>query len=105
MLYAQINDEGICTCIGTPKTDIEVSDYSYLGKKRVWVETYDKEIETEVINKETGEPEISIVTITVLEHWEWQDVPIEPVPTQPTNAELAQLVSDLQADLLIAGVI
>ena len=63
------------------------------------------EIETEVINEETGEPEISIDTITVLEHWEWQDVPIEPVPTQPTNAELAQLVSDLQADLLIAGVI
>lgn len=31
--------------------------------------------------------------------------PIEPVPAQPTNAELAQLVSDLQADLLIAGVI
>lgn len=32
-------------------------------------------------------------------------VTLTPVPTQPTNAELAQLVSDLQADLLIAGVI
>lgn len=60
-----------------------------LGKKRVWVETYYDEEQD----------------IDVLEHWEWQDVPPEPVPTQPTNAELAQLVSDLQADLLIAGVI
>ncbi len=89
MLYAQINEDGICTCIGTPKTDIEVSDYSYLGKKRVWVGTYHDEEQD----------------IDELEHWEWQDVPPEPVPTQQTNAELAQLVSDLQADLLIAGVI
>ena len=89
MLYAQINEDGICTCIGTPKTDIEVSDYSYLGKKRVWVETYHDEEQD----------------IDVLEHWEWLDVPPEPVHKQPTNAELAQLVSDLQADLLIAGVI
>ena len=88
-LYAQLNSENICTCVGTPKTDLEVHDSSMLGKKRVWVETYyDEEQE-----------------IDVLEHWEWQDVPPEPVPTQPTNAELAQLVSDLQADLLIAGVI
>ena len=54
-------------CIGTPKTDIEVSDYSYLGKKRVWVETYHDEEQD----------------IDVLEHWEWQDVPEpEPQPEQ-----------------------
>ena len=35
----------------------------------------------------------------------WEEVPDEPIPAQPTNAEIAQLVSDLQADLLIAGVI
>lgn len=31
----------------------------------------------------------------------------EPAPTvyQPTNTELAQMISDLQADLMIAGVI
>lgn len=36
--------------------------------------------------------------------------PIEPEPTpvepyQPTNAEIVQVISDLQADLIIAGVI
>ena len=29
----------------------------------------------------------------------------EPIPYQPTNAEVAQMISDLQADLIIAGVI
>ena len=29
----------------------------------------------------------------------------EPQPYSPTNAEIAQMISDLQADLLIAGVI
>lgn len=36
------------------------------------------------------------------------DAPIEPIspqPIQPTNAEIAQMISDLQADLIIAGVI
>lgn len=88
-LYAQLNSENICTCVGTPKTDLEVQDESMLGKKRVWVETYyDEEQE-----------------IDVLEHWEWQDIQVEPEPYQPTNAEVAQLLSDLQADLIIAGVI
>ena len=70
-LYAQLDSENICTCIGTPKTDIEVSDYTNLGNKHV--------------------------------DGVWEEVPDEPIPAQPTNAELAQLVSDLQADLLIAG--
>ena len=30
---------------------------------------------------------------------------VEPQPYIPTNAEIAQMISDLQADLLIAGVI
>lgn len=29
----------------------------------------------------------------------------EPIPYQPSNAEIAQLISDLQVDLIIAGVI
>lgn len=31
--------------------------------------------------------------------------PIPPQPNEPTNAEIAQMISDLQADLLISGVI
>lgn len=30
---------------------------------------------------------------------------IEPQPKEPTNTEIAQMISDLQADLIIAGVI
>lgn len=29
----------------------------------------------------------------------------EPLPYQPTNAEVAQMISDLQVDLILAGVI
>ncbi len=36
---------------------------------------------------------------------EWPIVTIEPQHYQPTNAEVAQMISDLQADLIIAGVI
>jgi hypothetical protein len=32
-------------------------------------------------------------------------VPIAPQPYNPTNTEIAQMISDLQADLIIAGVI
>ena len=72
-LYAQIDGDGVCTCVGTPKTDIEVVDYSCVGKRYV--------------------------------DGTWEDVPLESEPYQPTNAEVAQLLSDLQADLVIAGVI
>lgn len=89
MLYAQLDNDNICVCVGSPKTDLAVSDNSMLGKKRVWVETYHDEEQD----------------IDILEHWEWEDVPVIPVPNQPTNAELAQQMSDLQADLIIAGVI
>lgn len=33
------------------------------------------------------------------------DFPVEPVVYQPSTAEIAQMISDLQADLIIAGVI
>lgn len=33
------------------------------------------------------------------------ETPITPLPYQPTNAEVAQMISDLQADLVIAGAI
>lgn len=72
-LYAQIDENGLCVCVGTPKTDIEVVDYSCIGKRYV--------------------------------DGVWEDVPPEPKPYTPTNIEIAQMISDLQADLLIAGVI
>lgn len=72
-LYAQLNTENVCICIGTPKTDTEVESYEYLGKRYV--------------------------------DGVWEDVPPEPQPYQPTNSEVAQIISDLQADLIIAGVI
>lgn len=72
-LYAQIDETGVCFCVGTPKTDLPVDSYEYVGKKYV--------------------------------DGVWQDIP-EPVePNQPSNAEVAQMISDLQADLIIAGVI
>ena len=44
--------------------------------------------------------------------WEIVEIPepeeleeVIPAPYQPTNAEVAQMISDLQADLIIAGVI
>ena len=38
-MYAQFNEEGICFCVGSPKTDVEAT-YDCLGKKYVdgqWV--------------------------------------------------------------------
>lgn len=34
-----------------------------------------------------------------------EPMPVEPTPYQPANSEIAQMISDLQADLIIAGVI
>lgn len=40
------------------------------------------------------------------EYAPWYKEPIPtPEPYQPTNAEVAQMISDLQVDLIIAGVI
>lgn len=45
----------------------------------------------------------------VVEYIKPSDIDIQvtqtPEPYQPTNAEVAQMISDLQADLIIAGVI
>ena len=72
-LYAQIDETGLCFCVGTPKTELEVDSYDYVGRKYVG--------------------------------GIWEDVPIEPTPYEPTNTEVAQMISDLQAALIIAGVI
>jgi hypothetical protein len=72
-LYAQLDENGVCFCVGTPNiTGIEAT-YDKLGQ------TYRDGV--------------------------WTPAEIIVVPTQPTNAEIAQQLSDLQADLIIAGVI
>lgn len=40
-----------------------------------------------------------------LEDGNFISLPIEPQPHIPSNTEIAQMISDLQADLIIAGVI
>lgn len=72
-LYAQIDETGLCFCIGTPETDLQVDSYEYLGKRYV--------------------------------DGMWEEIPSEPTPHEPSNIEVAQMISDLQADLIIAGVI
>lgn len=34
-----------------------------------------------------------------------EPIPVEPQPHEPTNSDIAQMISDLQIDLIIAGVI
>ena len=39
-LYAQFNEEGICICVGTPKTDVEAT-YDCIGMKYIenqWID-------------------------------------------------------------------
>jgi len=84
-IYAELNNENICVAISqllvkhSSSNLVEVGsfDESYLFKK--------------------------------YENGEWSEEKYKPVapiePYQPTNAEIAQMLSDLQADLIIAGVI
>ena len=72
-LYAQIDSEDICVCVGTPETHIHVEDYSFVGRRYV--------------------------------DGVWSDVDMPVATNQPTNSDIAQQLSDLQADLMIAGVI
>ena len=93
--YAQLDENNICTCVSTHKTDLEAT-ITNLGQR--WVKVEETE---EVVDPETG----AIFTVVVRSHWEWQNVEKPNTPNQPTNAEVAQMISDLQADLIIAGVI
>lgn len=53
-LYAQIDENNICICIGTPKTNIPVDNYNYLGwayENNKWINPEEKAIEDEnVVN-------------------------------------------------------
>ena len=87
MMWGQFDDNGICVTISELETGIEAT-LENIGQKREWVETYTN-IDGEIIEG----------------RWEWKDVSKQAKPIQPSNTEIAQMISDLQADLIIAGVI
>lgn len=87
ILYAQLDADNICRAVTEEITDIEARPEN-VGQKRVWIE-------------EHADDEGNVISA----QWEWQEVPKAQEPYQPTNVEVAQMVSDLQADLIIAGVI
>lgn len=63
---------------------------------------YDEEIVMGEIESETGDlGQIMQEDGTFIT----PEIVVEPQPNEPTNAEIAQMISDLQADLIIAGVI
>lgn len=63
---------------------------------------YGKEIVEGEIQSSTGElGQIMLEDGTFID----DETPIIPQPNEPTNSEIAQMISDLQADLIIAGVI
>lgn len=72
-LYAQLDENNICFCIGTPEVGVVVDSYDYIGMK------YNNGV--------------------------WEKVPNNLNTYQPTNAEVAQIISDLYASLIIAGVL
>ncbi len=76
MYFAQLDENNVCFSISEYDTGIPaVTDN--LGQ---------------VYNYETGE-------------WEETSLTINSEPHQPTNAEIAQQISDLEANLIIAGVL
>ena len=81
ILLSSINNNGVVSWFNDANKDISMSWQLLTG---AWNDT-------EWVNVSWGSP-----------------LPIEPIlpgPTQPTNAEVAQLVSDLYIDLQLAGVI
>lgn len=82
MIYAQIDEAGTCIAVTRLKEPIDSSHMIPLP-------AFDEDF--------LGR---------TYEAGEWSATKTVPaVEYQPTNAEVAQMISDLQADLLIAGVI
>lgn len=79
---------------------ITISDNIVIGVKHVLAgyQLQENEIESEI----GGINQILLESGTFVDP---EPVPVEPQPHEPTNSELAQMISDLQADLIIAGVI
>lgn len=103
-MYAQLDENNICTCVSTYKTDLEAT-YENFGQRWTYIEEQTIEETVKNIDPETGEEKDEIIKSVIPAYYEWQDVPKPVQPKQPTNAEVAQMISDLQADLIIAGVI
>lgn len=83
-IYAQIDENNVC--ISVSQLSGEVSAINLIP-----LDSYDESI----LNKK-------------YDSGEWVELPREPVPAepyQPTNAEVAQQISEMYAKLIIAGVI
>lgn len=81
--YAELDENNICKAVSELAGEV-------IKDAMIPLETYD----TSLLGKR-------------YEDGEWVEVPVEPTPEpyQPTNAEVTQMISDLQADLIIAGVL
>lgn len=64
------------------------------------------EVDASLYPKTTGQKFDPVSMQWLDEYAPWYEEPKPtPKPYTPTNAEVAQMISDLQADLIIAGVI
>ena len=82
-IYAELNENNICKAVSELSSEVD-------KPTMVLLDSFD----TSLLGKK-------------YENEKWVDVekPLTQEPHQPTNAEVAQMISDLQADLIIAGVI
>ena len=82
-IYAELDENNICKAVSELAGEV-------IKDTMILLESYD----TSLLGKR-------------YEDGEWVEVLVEPTPEphQPTNSEVAQMISDLQADLIIAGVI
>lgn len=105
VLYAQLDENGKCTCVSTYNTGIEAT-LKNLGQTRVWIEPTTKiEVFIDSLTESEVEREVPIDG-----YWDWQgESELYPtntiVPYEPKNSEVVQLINDLYADLIINGVI
>lgn len=83
-IYAELNENNICKAVSELSGEV-------IKDTMIPLETYDDSL----LGKR-------------YDNGEWVEVPVEPSEPehhQPTNAEIAHMISDLQADLIIAGVL
>ena len=84
-IYAQLNENNICVGISQLNGEVNAENMVEIGsfdESYVW-----KKYENGEWLKESNQPQT------------------QPAPRQPTNTEVAQMISDMYADLVIAGVI
>lgn len=96
MKYAIINDENIVKDFEeyiVPLTEVVHEDFAHLF---IPLDEGSSVKLGDIWHSDTGQWEACIIP---------EPTPTPVPPVQPSNAEVAQLISDLQADLIIAGVI